>query len=126
MANYYIQATIEPIELDKALFTQDDLEILEDIGIEWSGHRDTYTFFVTEAMYICEDEGRSYTTVFQHAIERSDGAIEEIVIHGACTYSRMIPGEFGGFCVRITKDKVQTGRTSDVLELLRNGRWPID
>jgi hypothetical protein len=126
MANNYQQATVEPTNLLKDLFTEEDLRILALSGIEWEDNGDSYYFFAPE--FLCEDgdHSRTYCDVFQDGIRRSHGNVEEVVINGASTCSKMRPGEFGGFVIRISKNEIQSASTSEMLELMQNGRWPLE
>jgi hypothetical protein len=124
MADNYEQCTVEPTDLRKELFTEEDLRILESSGIEWEDNGDSYYFFASEFLYENDDHSRTYTDVFQDAIRRSWGSVEEVVINGAFTCSKMRPGEFGGFVIRISENGIQSATTSEMLELMQNGRWP--
>ena len=123
MANSCEQATVEPTDLGKELFTEDDLRILESSGMEWEDNGDSYYFFAPE--FLCEgnDQARTYGAVFQKAIRRSRGSVDEIVIKGAWTCSKMRAGEFGGFVIRITENAVESATTHEILELMRKGIW---
>jgi len=125
MADNYEQATVEPT-LSKDLFTDEDLRILTSSGIEWEDNGDSYYFFARE--FLCEDgdHSRTYADVFQDAIRRSHGNVEEVAICGATTCSKMRPGEFGGFVIRISKNGIQSATTSYIRELMQNGNWPLD
>ena len=125
MANNYTQATVEPTDLSKALFTEEDLHILECSGMEWEDNGDSYYFFASE--FLCEDDdhSRTYIHVFQDSIRRSRGSVKEVVIHGASGCTKMRPGEFGGFVIRITENTFQSATTDEMLLLMRNGGgWP--
>ncbi len=123
MANFYEQSTVEPTALDKELFTEDDLRILESCGFEWEVNEGSYYFFSPESMHEGDDDSRTYDHVFQDVIRRSDGKVEEVVIRGALTCSKMRPGAFGGLVIRITATEVQSGTTGEILDQMRGGRW---
>ena len=55
---------------------------------------------------------------------RSPDALEELVVMGAFTCSRMRAGEFGGWVVRITRDNIQASDTYTVLEAMRSNSPP--
>ena len=126
MADYYELATVEPPCLPKGLFAEDDLEILRVSGFEWEDNGDSYYFYAPLNVSEDDERSRTYYDVFQSAISQSQGEIDEIVIQGAITCSKMRPGAFGGFVIRITKDDMQCGGTSAVIGLMRSGRWPLD
>lgn len=121
MANNYTQATVYP-ELSKTLFTEQDLETLQENGFSFDeAHGDELYFYVEEGFD--EDETAH---IFQKAIERSKNSdevdpVEEILIEGAFTCSKMRPGEFGGFVLRITEDNVQGGGTGLLIDMFRQG-----
>ena len=126
MANNYKQATVEPIDLPRELFTKEDLCVLELSGFEWEKvGEETFYFFAPEFLSADDDVPRTYVDVFQDSIRRSGGTVTEIVVEGAYTCSKMRPGEFGGFVIRITESAVQTATTGHMLGLMRNGIWPL-
>ena len=121
MADSYEKATVYPQELAKSLFNNDDLEILEWSGFEWDDLGESYYFYSPEYLVEDDDQPRTYVDVFQKAIRQSDGLVSEVVIEGAFTCSKMRPGEFGGFVIRITENDVQSGTTADLRSLVENG-----
>lgn len=124
MANNYTQATVHP-QIPKALFTEQELETLEENGFSYDTLEDDLLYFYIEEGF----DGDETLHLFQQAIERfetSDGLVveedvTEIVIEGAFGCTKMRPGEFGGFLIRITKDDIQEAGTGLLLDMFRQG-----
>lgn len=130
MANNYTQATVSPTNIPESLFTEKELEQLDYLGFSYQKNRDSDTlYFFVEEGFVESDEDEDGIEVnafkiFQEIITRSleTPAVEslrKVVIEGAYTCSKMRPGEFGGFVVRVTKDNVQFSSTDQMLRLMR-------
>jgi hypothetical protein len=138
MADSYTQATVYP-EIPVSLITDEEREILERAG---------FTLFeCSEGWYVTVEEGfwaeieetvpygeenntqyDSVYDIFQAVISRTfdseeEEDINEFIIQGAFTCSKLRPGEFGGFVVRITANEVQEGGTAQLLDMMREGIW---
>lgn len=147
MANNYTQATISPT-IPTKLLTEVEQEILSLLGFTLHEYNSEEIYIVVEEhclmdleMFDDEEWEQSlgqprpaeYVTVFdifQQVIKRSlesgmDDPVEEVVIKGAFTCSKMRPDEFGGFVVRITKDEVFEGSTDMMLEHFRGNQTPL-
>lgn len=122
MANNYSPCTVTP-DLPKDLFTEEELESLAAHGFTYhENSNNTLYYYSEEGFSEAEDEDDTDPfEVFQRALKRSTD-IDEIVIEGANYCSKMRPGEFGGYLIRITKDDVQLGSTQWILELFREGK----
>jgi len=59
------------------------------------------------------------TSVFQQMLKEAN--VEELYIVGAFLCSKMRPGEFGGFVIRITPDTIQTANTYTLQKLMQMG-----
>lgn len=121
MANNHTQATVYP-ELHKSLFTQEELDTLGENGFSYDEVNSDELYFYIEDGFD-EDETAH---IFQKAIERSKNSdevdpIEEVLIEGAFTCTKMRAGEFGGFVLRITEEDVQGAGTDRLIEMLRKG-----
>jgi hypothetical protein len=142
MANNYTQPTIPA-----TLVTDVELDLLSRAGFEVHSYKDSNGSCLEH--YLTVEEGFVYdfdewleelyegelkdvqyeniSDIFQAIISRSleseeDEDIDEFVIKGAYTCSKMRPGEFGGFVIRITADNVQEESTETMLERFREGR----
>lgn len=62
---------------------------------------------------------RVFQTILGKPENRGKKRITEIVAMAAYTCSKMRPGEFGGWCTRITRDTVQHNSTHGMLEGMR-------
>lgn len=62
----------------------------------------------------------SWEAIFQGILRKPECAgIDEIVVMAAYTCSKMRPGEFGGWVIRITRDRVQSDGTLAMLDRMR-------
>lgn len=121
MANNYTQATVYP-EIDKSLITDDEILTLGENGYSFDDLGDSRLYFYVEEGFDFDETAH----IFQEIIKRSQTSeetdpINEIVIEGAFTCSKMRPGEFGGFVARITIDDIQEAGTGLLLDMFRQG-----
>jgi len=127
MANNYSQATVSPTDIPSNALTDEERGVLESSGftLHESGDNTIYivvedSFLLEESPDFIEDETKEITAedVFNRIITKVD-EINEIVIEGAYTCSKMRSGEFGGFVIRFTRDRVQSGDTGTLLDMMR-------
>jgi hypothetical protein len=130
MANNYTQATVSPL-IPATLITDTEIGLLEQVGFTAHNYGEWF-----KEMYEA-DIGQPYTEqytdifdIFQAVMSRSleseeDEDIDEIIIKGAFTCSKMRPDEFGGFIIRVTPDGIQEGSTDMLLEHFRGEHTPI-
>jgi len=126
MANNYTQATVEP-EIHPDLITPEEINELCDNGYNYvTTQYGDYYFFVEEGFWL-DDTAHIWQNVIKRSKEFTPDVeviyeeIEEIVVEGAYTCSKMRPGEFGGFVARITEDDVQQAGTGLLLDMFRQG-----
>lgn len=123
MADNYSEATVSPCIPAEAV-TPRDLAQLARCGLEWEGEEELY-FFAPNGIWESEDgmhdgddaadDERDAYMVFQEVLARLPDTVEAIEIEGALSCSKMRPGEFGGFCVYITRDQIRFGGTGQLL-----------
>jgi hypothetical protein len=121
MANNYTQATVSP-DLPATLFSSHELEALEaDCGLSTEESDGMLYFFASDYFSESGDAqdgfGIECTSLFQEKLRQLDSAdYPAIVIHGACSCSKMRPDEFAGFAFYITRDDVRSMSTREWLE----------
>jgi len=117
VADNYDFATVQP-DLPQGWFSEEDLEQLEEFGFEFdrSPANETIYFYVEEGAM---EWGQAYSMFQSKLRQHPEHEIKEIVVECAYTCSRMCPGEFGGWVVRITKDRIDQRSTQDILQQLR-------
>ena len=128
MANNYVQATVFPEDIPSNAITEEEKQVLEYSGFTvYDDHQHIYivveeNFLLDESPEFIEDETKEITAedVFNRILSRV-AEIDEIVIAGAYTCSKMRSGEFGGFIYRFTRDKLQFADTEVLLEMMRKG-----
>ena len=142
MSDNYFQVTVQPlIPID--FLTEKEIRFLEASGFTVEAEKTwqvdkyvlsgEYYLFAGESLdmdaeltierleYDGEEgwDGYSVASILQNVIRRSNGTIPEIILKGAYTCSKMAPNQFGGYCCRITKNFVQEGGTSQLIEWFR-------
>jgi len=124
MADNYTQATVIP-DIPKSALTDKEWGILSASGFTLFEFGDKTVYLVVKEGFILDDDydldlgDVTALELFHKIIKNTD--IEEIVIEGAYTCSKMRSGEFGGFVTRITKDGVESFGTSQALDRMRAG-----
>jgi hypothetical protein len=121
MADNYTRATVEPF-LPEAVCTEERLEVLSVAGFESEMlHSGLRYFFAKDGVneYDTDDKPTGYVEVFQQMLKEAN--VEELYIVGAFLCSKMRPGEFGGFVIRITPDTIQTANTYTLQKLMQMG-----
>ena len=130
MPQVYTQVTVYP-SIPKDLFSDKELFQLGLAGFDYDDAEEGKLYFYAEDNFTEEDEdeeGEIFNAleIFHSALFRSvdtNNKIDEIVLRGAWTCSKMVDEGFGGFVVRITKEGIESGNTDDILLQMRKGEF---
>lgn len=137
MANNYAQATIQPV-IPRDLFTDIEIRFLELSGFTAEIYQkgDVKVVYLyaesnfdmegdtIDESYLPEVEAETFggmttLSILQNVIKKSAGEITEIIVEASFTCEKMRPGEFGGYCARITEETIQEGGTAVLLDWFR-------